>query len=57
MKILCVACLVQMCHAISDKVNAELTRQRADRHLQLLTNTAAFSFNKKHGTAEDSGTA
>ena len=31
-----VACFVQMCHALSDKINAKLTRQRTDRWNRLL---------------------
>ncbi|MCH1439167.1 MAG: TAXI family TRAP transporter solute-binding subunit [Rubripirellula sp.] len=30
-----VACFVQMCHALSNKINAKLTRQRTDRQLRL----------------------
>ncbi len=31
-----VACFVQMCHALSNKINAKLTRQRTDRQIRLL---------------------
>ena len=31
-----VGCFVQMCHALSDKINAKLTRQRIDRRFELL---------------------
>jgi len=30
-----VACFVQMCHALSNKINAKLTRQRTDRQMRL----------------------
>jgi len=30
-----VACFVQMCHALSNKINAKLTRQRTDRQMQM----------------------
>lgn len=34
-----VACFVQMCHALSDKINAKLTRQRLDRRFELMAKT------------------
>ena len=35
-----VACFVQMCHALSNKINAKLTRQRTDRQIRLLMGLA-----------------
>ncbi len=36
-----VACFVQMCHALSNKINAKLTRQRTDRQMKLFMELAA----------------
>ena len=36
-----VACFVQMCHALSNKINAKLTRQRTDRQMKLFMDLAA----------------
>ena len=36
-----VACFVQMCHALSNKINAKLTRQRTDRQIRLLLEVGA----------------
>jgi len=51
-----VACFVQMCHALSNKINAKLTRQRNDRQtrlmLQLVTSPSAARDNDSKKTPD-----
>jgi len=51
-----VACFVQMCHALSDKINAKLTRQRTDRHMRILSGSGTFPSRPEEGPAADPNT-
>jgi len=51
-----VACFVQMCHALSDKINAKLTRQRTDRQMRLFMELSSKQSTNTGDPSQSSGT-
>ena len=52
-----VACFVQMCHALSNKINAKLTRQRTDRQMRLFMELSTKQPTNTDDPPQRSGTA
>ena len=51
-----VACFVQMCHALSNKINAKLTRQRTDRQMRLFMELSSQQSTNTGDPTQSSGT-
>ncbi|MCP4776275.1 MAG: hypothetical protein GY880_18770, partial [Planctomycetaceae bacterium] len=51
-----VACFVQMCHALSNKINAKLTRQRTDRQMRLFMELSSKQSTNTGDPNQSSGT-